>query len=409
MKKLNYLLIGAFSLLFIAGCEKDELDVVNSVQNDGTAQRIVDFKSSVELKSTHDLAMEVDSMVWYVEAAMNMTYGHPHLSYVDRKLDSLWISVDFSDGCLISGIDVVNTYIAMHDFVAQRFSNYTGTNKHIVVVDVRKEGANSDGVGLWIYSTVGSAISDDNLKLTANPFQFYDWWWAADQQGRCNGYNDEYPGTGDAATQLELYYKTHNSGFYYLRKPGHYFTDIESGYAVPEAIPENFPNPDPAAQDEYPTLIFFGPEWNTTCCLSPEILYFLLDKMDDVLIGGLPTQFAGKKPLNIKIWAAGPVGTKDYCEVVHWYEYSVGKYHYNVGKPKYKDGKVFINDTQYFENVPQVAWEFYIGGYQPAQKWLKDRKDRKLEFDDILHYQKIIVALAETDRLMKEIDKIEIV
>ncbi len=79
-----------------------------------------------------------------------------------------------------------------------------------------------------------------------------------------------------------------------------------------------------------------------------------------------------------------------------------------VGKTKYKDGKVYINDTQYFDNVPQVAWEFYIGGYQPAQKWLKDRKDRKLEFDDILHYQKIIVALSETDKLMKEIDKLEI-
>jgi predicted helicase len=79
-----------------------------------------------------------------------------------------------------------------------------------------------------------------------------------------------------------------------------------------------------------------------------------------------------------------------------------------VIKPKYENGKVFINDTQYFSNVPEVAWNFYIGGYQPAQKWLKDRKDRKLEFDDILHYQKIIVALSETDRLMKEIDAIEI-
>jgi len=77
-----------------------------------------------------------------------------------------------------------------------------------------------------------------------------------------------------------------------------------------------------------------------------------------------------------------------------------------VGKPKYENGKVFINETQYFDNVPQVAWEFYIGGYQPAQKWLKDRKDRTLDFEDILHYQKIIVALTETDRLMKEIDKI---
>ena len=71
-------------------------------------------------------------------------------------------------------------------------------------------------------------------------------------------------------------------------------------------------------------------------------------------------------------------------------------------------GKVYINETQYFADVPDTAWNFYIGGYQPAQKWLKDRKGRKLEFDDILHYQKIIVALSETARLMKEIDGIEI-
>ena len=78
-----------------------------------------------------------------------------------------------------------------------------------------------------------------------------------------------------------------------------------------------------------------------------------------------------------------------------------------VVKPKYENGKVYINETQYFDKVPQVAWDFFIGGYQPAQKWLKDRKDRKLEFEDILHYQKIIVALSETDRLMKEIDEVK--
>ncbi len=79
----------------------------------------------------------------------------------------------------------------------------------------------------------------------------------------------------------------------------------------------------------------------------------------------------------------------------------------SVGKIKYEGGRVYINDAQYFDGVPKTAWEFYIGGYQPAQKWLKDRKDRQLSFDDILRYQKIIVALTETDRLMKEIDKID--
>ncbi|MDI5951241.1 type ISP restriction/modification enzyme [Flavobacterium yafengii] len=79
-----------------------------------------------------------------------------------------------------------------------------------------------------------------------------------------------------------------------------------------------------------------------------------------------------------------------------------------VTKPVYKNGNVYINDDQHFANVPEVAWNFYIGGYQPAQKWLKDRKNRELNYDDILHYQKIIVALSETDRIMKEIDIIKL-
>ena len=67
-------------------------------------------------------------------------------------------------------------------------------------------------------------------------------------------------------------------------------------------------------------------------------------------------------------------------------------------------GRVWINKSQYFDNVPLTAWEFYIGGYQPAQKWLKDRANRVLGFDDIRHYQRIIKALVMTDEIMKKID-----
>lgn len=73
---------------------------------------------------------------------------------------------------------------------------------------------------------------------------------------------------------------------------------------------------------------------------------------------------------------------------------------------KFSNGKVFINQEQHFSNVPEETWNFYIGGYQPAQKWLKDRKGRILSDEDIAHYQKIIVALTETDRIMKEIDEV---
>ena len=72
-------------------------------------------------------------------------------------------------------------------------------------------------------------------------------------------------------------------------------------------------------------------------------------------------------------------------------------------------GKVWINDSQYFANVPEMAWNFYIGGYQPAQKWLKDRHGRQLTFDDIRHYQRMIVALTETARCMEEVDRVGVV
>jgi hypothetical protein len=64
--------------------------------------------------------------------------------------------------------------------------------------------------------------------------------------------------------------------------------------------------------------------------------------------------------------------------------------------------RVYINDTQYFNNVPESAWNFYIGGYQPAQKWLKDRKGMTLTFDDIVHYQKIINVLKQTEEIIRD-------
>ena len=70
------------------------------------------------------------------------------------------------------------------------------------------------------------------------------------------------------------------------------------------------------------------------------------------------------------------------------------------------DRRVWIDPKQYFGGVPKNVWEFHIGGYQVCEKWLKDRKSRKLSYDDIQHYQKIVVALNETIRLMTEIDEV---
>jgi predicted helicase len=82
-----------------------------------------------------------------------------------------------------------------------------------------------------------------------------------------------------------------------------------------------------------------------------------------------------------------------------------------TGKSAYKPptseapARVFVNDSQYFDNVPPEVWGFYVGGYQVCEKWLKDRKGRRLSYDDIEHYRKITEALRQTLRITEEIDQ----
>ncbi len=108
-----------------------------------------------------------------------------------------------------------------------------------------------------------------------------------------------------------------------------------------------------------------------------------LHLMEDAAIGATPYQFTGEGDSTVVKTAFKPLSENKETGVC---------------------GAVYINDKQAFQDVPQIAWEFYIGGYQPAQKWLKDRKGRQLTWDDIRHYQKIVKILSETDRIMKTIE-----
>jgi hypothetical protein len=72
---------------------------------------------------------------------------------------------------------------------------------------------------------------------------------------------------------------------------------------------------------------------------------------------------------------------------------------------RYAKKQAWINDAQYFGGVPEAVWEFRVGGYQVCDKWLKDRKGRALGHEELAHYQRLVVALKETMRVMAEIDK----
>ena len=85
---------------------------------------------------------------------------------------------------------------------------------------------------------------------------------------------------------------------------------------------------------------------------------------------------------------------------------AIGRSDWELSDKEQQLGRVRINDQQYFDKIPLVAWDFYIGAYRPAQKWLKDRRYRTLTSNDIQHYQRIIAALIETDCIMGEIEKV---
>lgn len=96
----------------------------------------------------------------------------------------------------------------------------------------------------------------------------------------------------------------------------------------------------------------------------------------------------------------------DDCDMANFItEFNAENPDMTVDKLKYENETVFWSKTGSLKGVPQTVWEMYIGGYQPAQKWLKDRKGQTLTAADLEHYQKMILALSKTLEIMQQIDK----
>ena len=94
-----------------------------------------------------------------------------------------------------------------------------------------------------------------------------------------------------------------------------------------------------------------------------------------------------------------PTGTR--VSAVHRFE---GEGDGVVAQVRYSDGQIWINPTQYFTDVSLAVWEYEIGAYQVCEKWLKDRRGEVLSHAEVRQYRAILVAVAETLRVMAEID-----
>lgn len=69
-------------------------------------------------------------------------------------------------------------------------------------------------------------------------------------------------------------------------------------------------------------------------------------------------------------------------------------------------GRILINETQFLEGVPPEVWEYEVGGFQVAEKWLRDRVGRELTFDDLTSYQNALNAIHRTIAASEQIDDI---
>jgi hypothetical protein len=74
------------------------------------------------------------------------------------------------------------------------------------------------------------------------------------------------------------------------------------------------------------------------------------------------------------------------------------------GYPKRRDDRVYLNPACWLEGVSAEAWAFHVGGYRVCEKWLKDRRGRRLSDEDIHHYGRIVRSFEATLRLMAKLD-----
>ncbi|OGW52012.1 MAG: hypothetical protein A2Z50_05225 [Nitrospirae bacterium RBG_19FT_COMBO_42_15] len=85
-----------------------------------------------------------------------------------------------------------------------------------------------------------------------------------------------------------------------------------------------------------------------------------------------------------------------------------GKGDNKVEKLKYdrKEKRLYLNQNQYFEGITEDVWQYQIGGYQVCDKWLKDRKGKRLSLEDVRHYSRIVISLLKTIKIQKSIDDV---
>ena len=77
-----------------------------------------------------------------------------------------------------------------------------------------------------------------------------------------------------------------------------------------------------------------------------------------------------------------------------------------IDKITFKDNRVYINKNCYFSDVTEDVYNFIVGGYQPCNRWLRERKGRTLTAEGLITYRGIVLSITETIRIMESLEAI---
>ncbi len=67
-------------------------------------------------------------------------------------------------------------------------------------------------------------------------------------------------------------------------------------------------------------------------------------------------------------------------------------------------GRIYVDANHYIEGVDSATWQFRLGGYSVARRWLTQRRGRALTANESKQLLFILHAAAETERLSQKID-----
>nr|NQU90717.1 hypothetical protein [Bacteroidota bacterium] len=240
MKKIK-ILTGLTIIALIVGvivmnsCKKQESEIVQVESSITKADKVfvsklVNFKQKVDYikENPHFKSgetMEIDSVIWYLEALFNAVYAYPDEVYSRSVTDFTTLEVGLDASGFVSLNELSVKYDELYAVVREFYINSGIIDKGFVLLDLEINEIISDQAIISVRSVTGEKNS------SSAGFEFFgenDWWLYGNLWGDC-----DYLNTGtDAAEKIEAAIRETKP--YIITPPGYYwvYSDVDTVHRI---------------------------------------------------------------------------------------------------------------------------------------------------------------------------------